>query len=803
MADKKKFNIKVSLFVSVNRCLKLLRLCWYTFYVAVFENLSLSSEVDLILALTFSPSLLSTQPFRQHVPMDMTAASQTWEALANAIDEIYNRNASQLSFEELYRNAYNLVLHKHGTLLYDGVSDKISTHLLTTVERLQGVPDSTLLEEIAKVWTEHQITLIMVRDILMYMDRTYVAASRRRPVYDLGLHLFRITVWEHPRVQPRVTELLLQAIADERAGLLTDDRSLLKANLGMLLELGQADYSNVYERDFETQFLGSTQEFYRQESLSYLSQNTAMDYVTKATQRMEEEKDRATALALPNTTETQLHTMVQTELIERHARTLVDMEHSGFTALLTDVSKLDEMRDMYDLFARVPSSVDHLRDALAERIKADGKTLMVDHGAADASAFVRGVLQMRSRYQDIVTVSFRGEKKAQKRMKESFEDFLNQDSRAASCLAIYVDELLRTGLKGTTEAQMNEELRKVIVVFRYLSDKDVFEAFYKQHLAKRLLGGRSVSDEAERAMVSQLKAECGYQFTSKLEGMFNDMRISKDMRDAYNVHKRISTNLEGGRKGVDLEVDVLTNGYWPSQNVKPCTLPPCVQESIDRFAKFYLEKHTGRKLSWQTSAGSADIRATFGADPNFRRYDLQVSTYQMCILLLFNDKDTLTLGEIRTMTQIPDLELRRHLISLCTPKHRILRKGSKGRGITADDDTFTFNDEYTSKLKKVRIPLVKESSVAPAAARDAAEAPAAVPAPVEEDRRHLVEAAIVRIMKARKTLHHNDLIAEVSKQLSNRFTPTPQFIKKRIESLIEREYLERKDDDRRVYQYVA
>jgi cullin 3 len=129
------------------------------------------------------------------------------------------------------------------------------------------------------------------------------------------------------------------------------------------------------------------------------------------------------------------------------------------------------------------------------------------------------------------------------------------------------------------------------------------------------------------------------------------------------------------------------------------------------FAKFYLQKHTGRKLSWQTSAGSADIKATFGTEPNYRRHDLQVSTYQMCILLLFNETDTLTLGQIRTQTQIPDSELRRHLISLCTPKHRILRKSSKGRGIMSDSDTFTFNAEYTSKLKKVRIPLVKESSV--------------------------------------------------------------------------------------------
>ena len=82
-------------------------------------------------------------------------------------------------------------------------------------------------------------------------------------------------------------------------------------------------------------------------------------------------------------------------------------------------------------------------------------------------------------------------------------------------------------------------------------------------------------------------------------------------------------------------------------------------------------------------------------------------------------------------------------------------------------------------------------------------ASASVPAPVEEDRRHLIEAAIVRIMKTRKTLQHSNLIAEVTKQLSFRFVPSPQIIKKRIESLIEREYLERTRADRRVYNYLA
>lgn len=368
----------------------------------------------------------------------------------------------------------------------------------------------------------------------------------------------------------------------------------------------------------------------------------------------------------------------------------------------------------------------------------------------------------------------------------------------------------------------------------------VFEAYYKNHLAKRLLGNKSGSEEAERAMVSLLKAECGYQFTSKLEGMFNDMRISKETAEKYRSHKKGLVNnstdvrdAENGGKPVDVEVSVLSNSHWPSQNVQPCILPTAVKAAMDRFQKYYLTTYTGRKLSWQTSTGSAEIRATLppikgSKKSNVRRHDLSVTTYQMCILVLFNKKDMLTLKQIRDETHIPEDELRRHLVSLCTPKHRILRKGSKGKGISGDDDTFTYNAEYTSKMTRVKIPMVSMRDAnggaavsvaasgangadgaaaamggAGAASRGLVDGSSTVPIAVEEDRRHLLESAIVRIMKARKILNHNDLVAEVTRQLSGRFVPPPQFVKKRVESLIEREYLERDEGDRRVYRYMA
>jgi cullin 3 len=245
--------------------------------------------------------------------------------------------------------------------------------------------------------------------------------------------------------------------------------------------------------------------------------------------------------------------------------------------------------------------------------------------------------------------------------------------------------------------------------------------------------------------------------------------------------------------GVELEVKVLTQAHWPSSLLPPCRLPAEVLPPHGAFAAFYLGKHTGRKLAWQTNLGSAVLKARFSPTS---RHELDVTTFQMCLLMAFNGEgnETQSLEALEELG-IPAGELRRHLVSLCTPKHRILLKASKGKAID-DKDSFTVNADYSSKLKRVKVPLVSAKDTASASLD-------AVPEAVDEDRRHLVEASIVRIMKARRTLQHNELIAEVTRQLANRFSPVPAFIKKRVESLIEREYLERSADDRRMYTYLA
>jgi cullin 3 len=301
--------------------------------------------------------------------------------------------------------------------------------------------------------------------------------------------------------------------------------------------------------------------------------------------------------------------------------------------------------------------------------------------------------------------------------------------------------------------------------------------------------------------------------------MFKDMAISDSIMADF---KSIVVNPKEDQEDIDLSVRVLTTGFWPMlAAVSNCNIPHGPNTAFEAYKKFYLSKHSGRQLMLQSQHGSADLSAYFypvskssedsvnsdaaaavtqsgiSSTSGPRRYIMQVSTYQMVILLLFNTKRKWTYNEIQHETNIAERELMRAIQPLAIGKlaQRILMKDPKVKDIEPDH-MFTVNDNFTSKLHRVKIQTAAakgESEPERQETRDK----------VEEQRKHEIEAAIVRVMKARKTMQHNSLIAEVTNQLNNRFLPNPMVIKKRVEGLIEREYLSRTESDRKLYTYIA
>ena len=680
------------------------------------------------------------------------------------------------------RNAYNMVLHKFGEKLYSGLVSTMTHHLEVISKSIEAAQGGLFLEELNRKWAEHNKALQMIRDILMYMDRTFIPSTHKTPVHELGLNLWRDNIIHSAKIQTRLQDTLLDLVLRERTGEVIN-RGLMRNVIKMLMDLG----SSVYQDDFEKHFLEVSADFYRAESQQFIECCDCGEYLKKAERRLNEEMERVSHY-LDAKSEVKITSVVENEMVENHMQRLVHMENSGLVNMLVN-DKYEDLKRMYSLFRRVPTGLYIIRDVMTSHIRNTGKQLVTDpERLKDPVDFVQRLLDEKDKNDKIINLAFNNDKTFQNALNSSFEYFINLNSRSPEFISLFVDDKLRKGLKGVSEEDVEIVLDKVMMLFRYLQEKDVFEKYYKQHLAKRLLSGKTVSDDAERSLIVKLKTECGYQFTSKLEGMFTDMKTSEDTMQGFYASPFAETG-----DSPTLAVQVLTTGSWPTQPNATCNLPVEILGVCEKFRSYYLGTHTGRRLSWQTNMGTADLKATFGRG---QKHELNVSTHQMCVLMLFNNADRLTYKETEQATEIPASDLKRCLQSMaCVKGKNILRKEPMSKDI-AEDDAFFVNDKFSSKFYKVKIGTV-------VAQRESEPENQETRQRVEEDRKPQIEAAIVRIMKSRRVLDHNNIVAEVTKQLQSRFLPSPVLIKKRIESLIEREFLERDKVDRRLYRYLA
>ncbi|GJD09260.1 Cullin-3A [Galdieria sulphuraria] len=745
-------------------------------------------------------------PFKHSVQADPKYAERTWDSLKEAIKEICKHNTGVLSYEELYRNAYNLVLHKHGDMLYNGLEECLTELLDQVVKQVAAHAESSFLERVKQEWEWHKVSMVHIRDILMYMDRTYVAAKRKTPVYDLGMALFREVFIKSPLIYERLVNGILGHIQLERKGEEVN-RQLMASLIIMLRDLNGEQEGEEIFCDFERRLLKETADFYYGEAQLQLSICSCPVYLKRVEQRLVEEQDRIQNYLVINSP-SELIKVVQDELVTRHMETILDMENSGFIHLVRN-DCIQDLATMYNLFHQVQGGDELLRSRLKKEIRTQGNIILNDvDNRNDPIRWVEAVIRLRQKYMNIVCHAFGSrqaacttwssqvdtwsletcvDKKLLQTVNDSFEWFLNQFIRTSEYLSLYLDHRIRTDFRNASEAELESCFEQVILLFRAVREKDLFERYYKQHLAKRLLSGRNFSEDIERIFIEKLKSECGYQFTSKLEVMFTDIRTSAEEVEAF---RSAMEDLQLSLNGIEFQVNVLTTGCWPIRNQPSARLPLEMQRCCQAFEKVYFARHSGRLLSWQTSLGNVELRAYFPS----RRHELMVSTHQAIILLLFNHNDELSFRQIQEETGLPQSELIRCLKSLACGKYRILCKEPKGKEVL-DTDMFSFHSKFTCKLVRIKVSNIM-------AEKETEEEKRETQGRVDDDRKPQIEAAIVRIMKARRYLDHNNLVSEVISQLQTHFVPEPAEIKRRIESLIEREFLER-DNNQRSYRYVA
>ena len=591
-------------------------------------------------------------------------------------------------------------------------------------------------------------------------------------------------------LKQRLRHEILREIEKDRDGE-TVNHSVVHGVIMSFVQINRHARNNLqlYVKEFETPFLHATAAYYERESAAFLMDKNCSSYMQKAELRLDEEVLRARKFLDVSSYE-KVARECETKLVTDHQSMMqIECEKMVKNEMLEDLTR------MYNLLRRIPDGINPMLDVFQKYVSETGLKEMValdKEKNLEPQKYVETLLSIHKKHSDLVEKAFSVDASFVAALDKACRCIVNfkpkneKSVKAPELLARYCDMLLKKGPKEQGEMEIEDKLAHVIKVFKYVDDKDVFQTFYSKMCAKRLIHGSSVSQEAEASMISRLKTACGYEYTSKLTRMFTDMNVSATLNTSF----KDLVNRNGLQLGCDFHILVLQSGAWPVSQASSIefNFPQELEKCVQNFEQYYNNKYNGRKLTWFHHLSKVEISVNYLK----KHYEITATTYQMAVLLMFNTVDSVTYSDISTQTKLNESVLRRTVQSLLDVK--LLCK-SPASSSFSESDVLSLNMKFSFKRIKFKITHAVQAETPQETEKTHRS--------IDSDRKLYLQAAIVRIMKARKTLTHLDLVNEVINQCKSRFAPSIPMIKKCIEGLIDRQYIERYEGARDTYSYVA
>lgn len=695
--------------------------------------------------------------------------------------------------------------------LYNETKRFLDNHVVQLRKKVCSHDDSGLLQAYYHAWKEYSQGISYLQCLYLHLNQQYIKNKRladadliygtlaattsdsqeQMQIGELGLE-----TWKKQMIMPlRVSliPLLLYSIHMDRIGKALSVNT--EVTCGVIESFVHVEEYKVrgeldlYQEIFEKPFLETSKEFYTYEVSLLLQQLNVTRCMEGITRMLSQEELRARKY---------LHISSLPKVRHCCEENMIAAHKSWFYVEAESMIKNERSRDLallYPLLRPLPHGLTPLVQKLTQHITQQGLEAIIPlQGENVHIDFVETTLSVHAKYSEMLKDVFKSDQAFVGALDKACSAIVNYKAdprmpvRAPEYLAKYCDSLLKKSTKVVTEADIEEKLGRSIIVFKYVDDKDVFQKFYARMLAKRLIHQQSQSMDLEEMIIDRLKQACGYEFTSKLHRMFTDMSVSADLNAKFALSLREANQKE--QLGVGFIVYVLQAGAWPlslSNFPGPFHVLQQLEKSVQAFESFYHAQFSGRKLSWLHNLCHGELKFNYLKKP----YLITVPISQMALLLLFEDCDSISCSAAASSLRLTHDQLVKHASGLV--KRKILLQSTEDD--LREDSVLSLNFDYRNKRTKFRITAMQQ--------RDVPNDTESTHRSVDEDRRLYLQAAIVRIMKSRKVLKHNQLVQEVLSQSKGTFSPSTSMIKKCIEALIDKQYIERTPNNADEYSYVA
>nr|XP_046182507.1 cullin-5-like isoform X2 [Oncorhynchus gorbuscha] len=676
--------------------------------------------------------------------------------------------------------------------------------------------------------------------------------NKKSNVEDSIVRKLMLDTWNESifsNIKNRLQDSAMKLVHAERLGEAFDSQLVIGVRESYVnLCSNTDDKLQIYRENFEKAYMDSTERFYRTQAPSYLQQNGVQNYMKYADVKLREEEKRAlryletrrecnSVQALMECCVNVLVTSFKETILAECPGMIKQNETEseyGWSAPGTKGSASTELHLMFSLMDKVPSGIEPMLNDLEDHIMSAGLADMMASAetiTSDSEKYVEQLLTLFNSFSKLVKDAFQDDPRFLTARDKAYKAVVNDatifklelplkqkglsvrvglktqpESKCPELLANYCDMLLRkTPLsKKLTSEEIEAKLKDVLLVLKYVQNKDVFMRYHKAHLTRRLILDISADSEIEENMVEWLR-EVGMpaDYVNKLARMFQDIKVSDDLNQNFKeCHKHNKLTLSAD----SVNIKILNAGAWSRSSEKVfVSLPTELEDLIPEVDDFYKKNHSGRKLHWHHLMSNGII--TFKNEVG--QYDLEVTTFQLAVLFAWNQRprERISFENLKLATELPDAELRRTLWSLVAfpkLKRQVLFYdpvvGSPKD--FAEGTLFYVNQEFSliknSKVqKRGKINLIGRLQLTTERMR-------------EEENEGIVQLrilrtqeAIIQIMKMRKRITNAQLQTELVEILKNMFLPQKKMIKEQMEWLIEHKYIKRDETDLNTFLYMA
>jgi cullin-5 len=590
------------------------------------------------------------------------------------------------------------------------------------------------------------------------------------------------------------------------------------------LSPNEADALELYRQEYEKAYYENLASFYLCRTADFLQNHGILSYIAYADKKLIEEVDRASKYLEHGNAET------ETSLLQKCLDVLYNNYEEQILAECIGLIKLNDIEKLqmiYRLAHRTPNGSKVIKETLFHYIRREGLDQMIQNAndvTSDCDKYVEQLLEMHGRFTTLIEKAFNNDSKYLTERDKAFKEIVNNtevfkldvsknykgpiESRSPELLAIYCDQLLRKSAvsKRLTSEEVETKLNNIILVLKYVQNKDIFMRFHKLHMSRRLILETTSDHEKEENLVRRFR-EIGMpaDYVNKLSRMLQDIEINKDTNISIKRAICQSNNNDSTASIVDMmSLKILNVGAWGKSRYINLTMPREIEDCSNEIQECYKRMHVGRKLYWSSHMSSAAITI----NNKNGKYDLDVSALQLSVLNAYNDRPAakLTFDDLKIATELLDVDLNRTLMSLVAfpkLKRQLLLTDCETlipKNFT-DSTLFWINDDFgITKNDKIqprgRLNLIGRLNIIDATPDQECDE-------VIRLRCFRLQEAIIKIMKARRKISSAQLEVELVEQLKHMFLPSKKLIKEQIEWLIDNKYMARDENDMNVFMYTT